>query len=229
MELNKALAEDKLKLLDSMISVKDVLNLSSDGMFILNKNYLILELNDRAMELIKVNKKEITGKHFIKSGIFHPQDVADLKEQFTDLIRGKKQSESDDQVFLECRSSIIKTNDNDDFTIVTLKEERKILEKALLKSEERYRTVVENQSELISRIRPDLKHIFVNEAYCRFFGKELKELKDISILHFIPEDEHEQVKQKFSSMNIDNPSISLEHHVIDAQGNLKRYHGFGRG
>ena len=42
----------------------------------------------------------------------------------------------------------------------------------LLKSEERYRNVVEDQTEFISRFLPDGTHVFVNEAYCRYFGNE---------------------------------------------------------
>jgi len=43
-------------------------------------------------------------------------------------------------------------------------------EEALKLSEERYRKVVEAQTELISRFLPDGTHVFVNDAYCRFFG-----------------------------------------------------------
>ncbi|MDD5564833.1 MAG: PAS domain S-box protein, partial [Thermoanaerobaculaceae bacterium] len=41
---------------------------------------------------------------------------------------------------------------------------------ALARSEAQYRAVVEDQSELICRFRPDGFVTFVNEAYCRFFG-----------------------------------------------------------
>lgn len=43
-------------------------------------------------------------------------------------------------------------------------------EHELRMSEERYRKVVETQTELISRFLPDGTHVFVNDAYCRFFG-----------------------------------------------------------
>jgi methyl-accepting chemotaxis protein len=42
------------------------------------------------------------------------------------------------------------------------------------KSEERYRAVVEGQTEFIARFLPDGTHIFVNEAYCRYFGKNVR-------------------------------------------------------
>ena len=39
-------------------------------------------------------------------------------------------------------------------------------------SEERYRNVVEDQTEFICRFTPDGMLTFVNEAYCRYFGEE---------------------------------------------------------
>ena len=48
---------------------------------------------------------------------------------------------------------------------------RRRTEQALRESEERYRTVVEDQTELVCRVRPDGTLTFVNDVYCRFFGK----------------------------------------------------------
>src|SRR5262245_32900095 len=49
------------------------------------------------------------------------------------------------------------------------------IEAALKRSEERYREVVESQTEMVCRYRPDTTLTFVNEAYCRFFGKAREE------------------------------------------------------
>lgn len=43
-------------------------------------------------------------------------------------------------------------------------------------AEQRYRSVVEDQTEIISRLTIDGTLLFVNNAYCRFFGKDREEL-----------------------------------------------------
>ena len=58
----------------------------------------------------------------------------------------------------------------DDITI------RKEAEEALRRSEAAYRAVVEDQTELICRFSIDGKLSFVNEAYCRYFGKTRADL-----------------------------------------------------
>ena len=49
--------------------------------------------------------------------------------------------------------------------------------RGLAVSEERYRNVVQTQTELICRYLPDTTLTFVNDAYCRYFGKSRAELK----------------------------------------------------
>ena len=47
-------------------------------------------------------------------------------------------------------------------------------QQALVQSEERYRNVVEDQTEFICRFTPDGRLTFVNGAYCRYFGLDAK-------------------------------------------------------
>jgi PAS domain S-box-containing protein len=53
---------------------------------------------------------------------------------------------------------------------------RKRIEEALREGEERYRGLVESQSDLVVRADLEGRHIFVNEAHCRTFGKDAAEL-----------------------------------------------------
>ena len=96
--------------------------------------------------------------------------------------------------------------------------ERKQAEKALLESEARYRAVVESQTEMICRFLPDGTLTFVNEAYCRYFGKSQKELIGQSFLFLIPEDDRKKVLKNIASFNQNNPVMTHEHKVIDPNG-----------
>lgn len=52
----------------------------------------------------------------------------------------------------------------------------KRLERDFRESEARYRGVVEDQTEVIARIRADGTFVFANEIYCRLFGKRAEEV-----------------------------------------------------
>ncbi|MFA5348547.1 MAG: PAS domain S-box protein [Methanoregula sp.] len=87
-------------------------------------------------------------------------------------------------------------------------------ERKLRQSEARYRNVVEVQTELISRFLPDGTHVFVNEAYCRYFGKSREEIIGHIFIPDIPVEEQENVKRHFVSLTPSHPVDSIEHRII---------------
>jgi PAS domain S-box-containing protein len=91
--------------------------------------------------------------------------------------------------------------------------DRKLAEHALQKSEERYRSVVEDQTEVIVRCRPDGTYTFVNEAYCRLLGKPAHQLIG-SRWH--PETLLEDVatiEEQLALLSPTNPVVTIESRV----------------
>jgi PAS domain S-box-containing protein len=90
---------------------------------------------------------------------------------------------------------------------------RKIIEEALRESEERYRSVVESQTELICRYLPDTTLTFVNEAYCRFFARTQDELIGTKFLDLIPESAREFARKHIESL-VESPRIEIDEHEV---------------
>lgn len=63
---------------------------------------------------------------------------------------------------------------------------RRLAEEALRESEERYRAVVETQTELVCRYTSDTTLTFVNQAFCRFFGQTRDRLIGRSFTGLLP-------------------------------------------
>ena len=61
--------------------------------------------------------------------------------------------------------------------------------KALQASEARYRAIVEDNTELIFRARPNGTINFANQTFCRYFGKACKELIGQSYHSFVLEED----------------------------------------
>jgi PAS domain S-box-containing protein len=87
-------------------------------------------------------------------------------------------------------------------------------EASLQQSEARYRAVVEDQTELICRFLPDGTVLFVNEAYCRFFGVRLEEVIGKSYEPVIFEEDREMVARLVASMSLNNPVVMIENRVL---------------
>jgi PAS domain S-box-containing protein len=93
-------------------------------------------------------------------------------------------------------------------------------EQQLRISEERYREVVESQAEMVCRYREDTTLTFVNEAYCRFFGKDRSELLGSRFLTLIPAEGHAAVMAAIGEMIEGKKPISHEHEVLRPDGSV---------
>jgi PAS domain S-box-containing protein len=88
-------------------------------------------------------------------------------------------------------------------------------------SEERFRSVVEDQTEFICRFSPSGELTFVNEAYCRYF--KLDKNTCIGNLHQViihPEDIR-MMQQHLWTLTPDHPVASIEHRIILPGGDVR--------
>jgi PAS domain S-box-containing protein len=92
--------------------------------------------------------------------------------------------------------------------------ERKEAEESRKRSEARYRAIVEDQTELICRHLPDGTFTFVNEAYCRYFGRKREDLMRCSSLSFVHDEDRVKVEQHRASLSPGNPVATIEHRVV---------------
>ena len=99
--------------------------------------------------------------------------------------------------------------------------ERKLAEQSLRQSEARYRAIVEDQTEFITRWLPDGTLTFVNEAYCRFIGKLHGELLGSQFLLDLPSEDRETVAQHIARLSQEHPVRDSEEHVQLPNGEIR--------
>lgn len=87
-------------------------------------------------------------------------------------------------------------------------------------SEERYRGVVEDQTECVARLRQDGTFLFANKAFCSFFGLSQETLQSQTWKPgYLPED-LPHVEAQLATLTPENPVVVIENRVQSADGQV---------
>jgi PAS domain S-box-containing protein len=98
---------------------------------------------------------------------------------------------------------------------------RKHAEQALAASEARYRAVLEDQTELICRFQADGIILYVNDAYCRYFGKPVETLIGRQWQPVAWPDDLPLIDETLRTLSPDHPIVTIENRVFDASGAVR--------
>ncbi len=98
---------------------------------------------------------------------------------------------------------------------------RRHTDEALKASEARYRGIIEDQTELITRFLPDGSLTYVNDSVCRYFQKDRTELLGRSLFFMIPNEDQNGLLQNIQSLSKQTPVLTAEHRVLDSSGYIR--------
>lgn len=96
----------------------------------------------------------------------------------------------------------------------------RLAKQKLSESEERYQTIIENQTEVISRLYTDGTLVYVNEAYENLFGNADSELIGEKYKQVVFPEDIESVEAKLRALSSTNPVVKIENRVIANSGEV---------
>ena len=86
-------------------------------------------------------------------------------------------------------------------------------ERAVSKSEKRFRAVVEDQTDLICRFNPDGCLTFVNEAFCHFHGQRREQLLGTNFFETLSQEDAAIPLSYINSLPADEPMVSFDYRL----------------
>jgi PAS domain S-box-containing protein len=96
--------------------------------------------------------------------------------------------------------------------------ERKEAEVALKESEERYRMLIDNQTDLVVKVDADGRFLYVSPSYCRLFGKTPEELYGKTFLPLVHPDDVAPTQSAMQKLFEPPYSCTLEQRALTVDG-----------
>jgi PAS domain S-box-containing protein len=119
-------------------------------------------------------------------------------------------SEKDSLMLIGCYIGILAVTN---MLLAAAAAERRAAERAVSESEKRFRAVVEDQTDLICRFKPDGLLTFVNESFCRFHGKRSGELIGTNFFQTLSEEDAAVPLSYINSLPPNEPVVSFDHRL----------------
>ena len=190
----------------------------------------ILNALRRCLSKKTVNEREMSYKFIstgeekilnVKYAFVPPDSVVVHTEDVTSRVEGERKLKESYELLerrVEERTAELAE------AVERLKQEishREQAEKALRKSEERFRRLVQDMPCLLCRFLSDGTLTFVNDRYCDYFNMTAESLIGQNFLQFIPKESRQKVREQFTSLNEQNPMVTYEHKVIAPDGSTR--------
>jgi PAS domain S-box-containing protein len=106
--------------------------------------------------------------------------------------------------------------------LLAQRSQRRLAEDESRKTKERYRSVVDTQSEFICRFLQDTTLTFVNDAYCRFRHATRDQLLGTKFIDLIPEPARDDLRERLKRLT--SGTDTNEHPVMLADGTIGWHH-----
>ena len=219
----------KVYFLSHRVPISAMLEFSSDYVIVLDAEQKIIQVNERVLALLSEKRETLVGKTINEcnnpffTSITKNKFPKDL-HNFSDSITETNCNLNGSLVYFRIKQVPTAFEDGNQGWTLIIEDitANKTYEETLQMSEARYRGIVEDQTEFITRFRPDGTLIFVNNSYARYLGKKSSEVLGKYHIPGICDKDRIVINKAVQSLNAENPLVSVECRIVD-QSSQKRW------
>jgi len=218
----------KVYFLSHRVPISAMLEFSTDYVVVLDTEQRVVQVNEPALILLNKKRESLIGKNAgeIDDPFFSNLSMADpvrngqrggeKKTEISIILNGKT---------LHFRMKLVPTafEDGSQGTTFIIEDitAKKTYEENLQMSEARYRGIVEDQTEFITRFRTDGTLTFLNDSYSRYLGKKTADLQKSYHIPGIYGEESAELNHALQSLDKEHPVTTVECRVLNQSDQVR--------
>ena len=207
---------------------RNLVESTEDLVWTINNQGVHTYSNHAVKRFLGYSVDEVTGKSAFP--VMYPDDAARWEEKLKACIAAKTgwkneiirwlNKEGDTRIFESTAAPILdKSGDVIGFQGLDRDiTERISAQEALKESEEKYRIIVENQTDLVVKVDLEGRFLFVSPSYCKMFGRQEKELLGNLFMPLVHEEDKGKTYRAMEKMLQPPHSAYIEHRAMTNQG-----------
>jgi len=223
----RVLLEEALK--KSEENYRTLLEETQSSYFELDLNGTITFANDAACRNMGYPKEEAIGLHY--KTYTPPEDIKSIREAFNTIYRTGEPindvltrviRKDGSMCFMETSSTLLRNDKGEPVGFKSVSRdvtERKKLEEALIRSEERFRTILEQIEDIYIEIDLEGRYTFINDTFCRnmmYTREEAIGMEAKNIIH--PEDREKMYQAYLEVYNTGKSNKGIDFRVFRKDG-----------
>ena len=201
---------------------------ANDGIALLDSTGVILDVNQRAVDIFGGMKDKLIGQRFGQISIISENDVSMVKAQFNRILQGKGKpgdlwltNKKGERLCIEGTGSVFENETGEKRIVVIVRDitEKKNAEQALQAKEKRFRNLAELLPAAVVETDSDMQITFANNHAFKLMNYTKKDYKQgVNALEMFPPDEHERVKKNLSKRMAGKHLGTVEYQALNRNG-----------
>ncbi|PUB81257.1 MAG: hypothetical protein DBP02_18710 [gamma proteobacterium symbiont of Ctena orbiculata] len=205
------------ELVDNMSDGVAVYEAVDDG-----NDFVFREYNKSGERIGKNSRTDVIGKRVTE--VFPGIDMLGLLAVFRRVWQSGEaeyfpiDSYQDERLQLWVEKYVYRLPGGEIVTIFNDVTDRKLAENALLESEEKYRLLVENQTDLVVKVDPEGRFDFVSPSYCKMVGTSEEELLGNKFMPLVHKDDQAKTLEAMQQLYHPPYTAYLEQRAMTSSG-----------
>ncbi len=214
--LEKKKAEEAL--LESEKKYRALFEKTKNPIMVFSENGHFTDFNEAATDFLETEPDQLF-KQKIQDFISPESDPINLKDWFAGLIVELPLKINDEIKILELTITPVELGSNNiifgtgrDLT------KQKRMENALKESEEKYRLLVENQTDMVVKFDPEGKVLFASPSYCEVLGRTEESIVGSNFLPLVHQEDQKKTQRALDKLHNPPYVVFLEHRLLTMNG-----------